>query len=585
MLRSMPGQTLRKRHPRWRGVLAGAFLASVASIALAAGPPFPDPVTGQAVYDPAGAIDPTTETALETKIDAIEQRSGAEIVVYLQVKPDISEERNLDDAHALMDQWGIGRSGFDDGLVIMLGLDETKLHGRISLYGGSGFLSAYIDEDGLKAIVDDQIVPAARDRDIDGALINALDAIDREVTPGGRDRLNTLRQVNSLLGLVVAPISLLLLVGIAYRAWRREGDDPEYLDSPSVLMAGPPADMTPPLATVVRSGRADQHSLDTTLMELASRGHIAFFNLDQVKEARSDADPDPDTDPAILVQPTPSDPRPLAAPQALANATIRRLGGSEGRLSRSSLWALNGDLQPVAALLDSEAVRIGWFSHLPVPAIRRWAAIGILELGGGVIVGIIGLAIPISGATILGAAIALGGIVTAVFGRSMSKRTPNGAMVDAMLKAYRRTLEKTLEQARSMTQVVKDPTVRILADTPDKAVVWGFALGLHDEVSKVLARNLEDVRVGRTTTPAYYPYWMSSSSPSSTAAFAGGSPVGASVVPGSGSGFSGSGIPDFGGMFSALGSIGSTPPSSSSSSGGGFGGGGGGGGGGASGSF
>ncbi len=563
-------------------LLAGT--AGVASVAVGAGPPFADPVNGTAVYDPAGAIDTATEAALETEIDAIEQRSGAEIVVYLQVKPGISEEQNLNDAHALMDQWGIGRSGFDDGLVIMIGLDETKLHGRISLYGGSGFLSAYIHEDGLKAIIDDQMVPPARNGDIDGALINALAAIDRQVTPGGRDRLNTLRQVNALLGLVVAPISLLLLVGIAYRAWRREGDDPEYLDSPSVLMAGPPADMTPPLATVVQSGRANQHSLDTTLMELASRGHIAFFNLDQVKKARSDADPDPETDPAILVPPTAGDSRPLAAPQALADATIRRLGGSEGRLSRSSLWALNGDLRPVKELLDREALRIGWFSHLPGPAITRWTAIGTLEVVVGVIVGIVGLTVPISGATILGVAIALGGIVSGAFGQAMSKRTPNGAMVDAMLKAYRRTLEKTLEQARSMTQVVEDPTVRMLADTPDKAVVWGFALGLHAEVSKVLARSLEDVRDGRTSTPAYYPYWMTSSTPSGAASFAGGTSGGATVFPGSGSGFSGSGIPDFSGMFSALGSIGSTPPSRSSS-GGGFGGGGGGGGGGASGSF
>ena len=87
----------------------------------------------------------------------------------------------------------------------------------------------------------------------------------------------------------------------------------------------------------------------------------------------------------------------------------------------------------------------------------------------------------------------------------MSQRTSNGAYVDAMLKAYRRTLEKTLEQARSMEQVVADPTVRILADTPDKAVVWGFALRLHDQVAEVLRRNLEDAsadptRVGPPTT-------------------------------------------------------------------------------------
>ena len=156
----------------------------------------------------------------------------------------------------------------------------------------------------------------------------------------------------------------------------------------------------------------------------------------------------------------------------------------------------------------------------------------------------------------------------------MSQRTPNGAYVDAMLKAYRRTLQKTLEQARSMEQVVADPTVRLFADTPDKAVVWGFALGLHDAVSRVLRRNLEDqAATPSSTSNAYFPLWLGTS-PSS---FSGvGGDAGGSI-------FSGSGMPDVGGMFSAIGSIGSSP--SSSSSGGGFGGGGSSGGGGGSGSF
>ncbi len=579
---------LRSPHP---GLLVAAALLAltvaaltVAAPAFAAGPPFPDPVAGQAVYDPAEAISAATEAALEGRIDAIEARSGAEIVVYLQVKPDISEEQNFDDARALMDQWGVGRKGFDDGLVIMLGLDESRLHGRISVFGGSGFLNAYINEDGLASIIDQQMVPAARNGDLDAALLNALDAISPRVTSDGRARLETMRQVNAVLGLVVAPMALLGLIAAAFLAWRRDGDDPEYIDSPSILMAGPPADMTPALSTVIQRGRATQHSLDTVLMELASRGRIAFSNLDQVKKSRSDSEPDPLLDPAILVAADPSDDRPMAAPEQLADRTIQQLALGSDRLTRSSLWALNGSLRPVKPLLEREALRLGWFAHLPGPAITRWTVIGAFELVLGVVVGIVGVAIPMSGATVLGGALGVAGLVTAGFGQAMSKRTPNGAMVDGMLKAYRRTLHKTLQQARSMTDVVADETIHRLADTPDKAVVWGFALGLHDEVSAVIERNLSDQREGRTTT-AYYPYWLNSSSASGISAFAGAPGGGATVMPGSGSGFSGSSLPDVGGMFSALGSIGSTPPSSSSGSGGGFGGGGSSGGGGASGSF
>ena len=142
-----------------------------------------------------------------------------------------------------------------------------------------------------------------------------------------------------------------------------------------------------------------------------------------------------------------------------------------------------------------------------------------------------------------------------------------------------------------MDQVVDEPAVRILADTPDKAVVWAVALGLRDELAAVLTRTLEDRRAGQPAAQsAFYPYWLGSAAVGSAFGDAGmaASGMNAGTVSDLGGGlFSGSAIPDFDGMFSALGSIGSTPASSSSSSsgGGGFSGGGSSGGGGASGSF
>ena len=95
-----------------------------------------------------------------------------------------------------------------------------------------------------------------------------------------------------------------------------------------------------------------------------------------------------------------------------------------------------------------------------------------------------GILIPMSGLVLVGGALVLGGLGTIGFGTAMSQRTDAGAYVDAMLTAYRRTLRKTMEQARDIGEVVKDPEVATLADTPDKAVVWGIALGLRDEVSR-----------------------------------------------------------------------------------------------------
>ena len=585
----MPTSMLRIMN-RWARALpsALALLALTAAATLAAGPPFPDPVDDQAVYDTADVLATETEQQLESTIDAIEARSGAEVVVYTQLDPGTSEDENLGNARALMDQWGIGRSGFDDGFVLMLGMESNLINGRVSLYGGSGFLAAYANEDEIQSIIDEEFVPPARNGDLDGGTLAAIAAVNERVTADGRERLEVLRVANAGFGLIGAPLALLATLGLAWRRWRREGDDPELVDSPSILMAGPPAEMTPPLATVITQGVANQHSINTLLSELASTGRLAFHNLDSVSTARSDAEPDPLTDPAIEVLDGGADDDELPLPQREAWAKVRGLAGGQGRLSRERLWQVNGELGDVKQTLEEEAVRIGWLARMPRPSINRMTAtgIGILLVGAGIIWG--GIAIPMSGAVLFGGALVLGGLGTIGFARAMSQRTDTGAYVDAMLKAYRRTLQKTMDQARSMSQVIEQPEIARLADTPDKAVVWGMALGLHDEVAAVLARGLEEQRT-QTGSPAgaYYPMWLGSS-PGSAWSGASAADMGGGVTYGSGSGFSDSAMPDIGGMFDALGSVGSTPPSSSSSSsggGGGFGGGGGGGGGGGSGSF
>jgi hypothetical protein len=131
-----------------------------------------------------------------------------------------------------------------------------------------------------------------------------------------------------------------------------------------------------------------------------------------------------------------------------------------------------------------------------------------------------------------------------------------------------------MAQARSMQQVVSEAKLPWL-ETPDQAVVWGTALGLHAAIEAVLARTLSDVQSQRVApTAVWFPTWYGS-----PAGLIGGAVGGA---PG-GSLFSGSAVPDFGGMFNVLGSIGNSPSSKGS---GGMGGGGGfSGGGGGSGSF
>ena len=61
------------------------------------------------------------------------------------IVPDVSEEANFADARRLMDEWGVGRQGFDDGFVVLLSFfDASFEHGWLSTYAGSGFKAVYV---------------------------------------------------------------------------------------------------------------------------------------------------------------------------------------------------------------------------------------------------------------------------------------------------------------------------------------------------------------------------------------------------------------------------------------------------------
>src|SRR5215203_971990 len=106
-------------------LVAVAFLLVLAAGATSAadpqapppGPPFPEPVTDQAVYDFAGILSPQAIAQAEATIDAIEERTAAEVVVYTQDSGTYpSTEETEAKARALIDQWGVGRKGFNDSL-------------------------------------------------------------------------------------------------------------------------------------------------------------------------------------------------------------------------------------------------------------------------------------------------------------------------------------------------------------------------------------------------------------------------------------------------------------------------------------
>jgi uncharacterized membrane protein YgcG len=558
------------------GALGGLLLATLAAAAtVAAGPPYPDPVTGQRVYDTAGVLSPDTEAEAQRISEAIEARTGAQVVVYTQLKPESdTPELAQKDAISLIDQWGIGRKGFDDGLVILFDLDQTLRHGQVQLYAGPGFRTAFLSNEERLAIYENDMLPLLRAGDLDGATLAALRKVDASATPDHAQALDRGRLINAIVGLLVAPGLFLLLVAWPVFHWLRYGRDPVFVDDPSVLMPAPPADLTAASGALVYDGKSSRRALTTALLDLASRGELAFERKDEwfkkkVSIRTEGVAPGSDEEAARRRL---NDRRPLSGAERYALKELRDVAPHGGVLEDDDLLKFGEKVSTFDEKLEAFAVERGWFAKAPAKVTRRWTVYGIVEGAAGAIALWIGLQIPFSGLVVVAVLLIAAGVITALTAQAMPARTMAGATIRAMLAAYRRTLEKTMAQARSMDQVVQEARLDWI-ETPDQAMVWAVALGLQEDAERVLERSREDVRSGRATTAPWFPAWYGTSQ-----SFAGG----AGAVAG-GSVFSASAVPDFGGMFSVLGSVGNSP---SSSGGGGFGGGGsGGGGGGAGGGF
>ena len=549
-----------------------------------AGPPYPLPEDNVRVYDYADILTPSTEQRAEQIIAGIQQRTGAQVVVYTQYKPGSTDDSTDQDAIDLINQWGVGRKGFDDGLAIMWNttrpqcLSGVSGNGRVRLYAAPGYQATYLSNQERQAIFDNDMLPYLQECDEDNALLAALDKIDAAATPEHANALATARIVDAAVGLVGAPLLFFLLVGWASWSWLRFGKDPVYLDDASILMPAPPADLTAASAAVVWEGKATRRALTTAMLDLASRGELSF------KPEGGLLGLHPKT--GIQIETPPTDNpyvernrrRPLSDAEQYA---LDRLQGvadtsSGNYISPEDLLKFGQYTGKFNDRIEQHVASRGWFSGPPAKAVNRWAGRGTLAIVGGVVVFVVGFNLPSQGLVLIGGALVAAGILIILISRYMPQRTMAGAMIYAMLAAYRRTLQRTMEQSRSMNQVVQNAGLSWI-ETPDQATVWGVALGLQSDVEAVIERSAEDAQQGVSTYSPWVPLWYGRGWSSGAA---GGGSWGA--APGL---FSSSPLPDFGGMFSALGSIGNSPSSSGSGSGGFGGGGGGGGGGGAGGGY
>ena len=460
-----------------------------------------------------------------------------------------------------MDAWGVGQKGIDDGLVILFDLDTTLQHGQIYLYGGRGFLASYLSEADLQAVVDQTMLPRAKNGDFDGSLLGGLALVDGAVVPGGNPGRGRQDAANLAEVEVLAAAAAVALGLFALTWWRRGRDTRIPLIDDSVLLPSPPPGLTPALATVLANDGVDDQAFTAALVDLGHRGLVTFQQDDvSAKHPRVDlvVPPEPLDDPSSVE----ARQRPLGEPEAqlAASVGIQSAGGliSSLRLRQGIGLKLKTAFKKD---LGRAALASGWFRTDPRRIVGRWHVIG----GAVAIVAAVIFVtqtmnssndspnVVVSGSLagkewlMAPVLLLLGtGVAIAVLARFLPARTSDGAQTLAMALAYRNTLRYEIARAADDERGCgRDPEPPALDHHARRADRVGRRL--RDERTAIDALVKRSLASDATRSGRWVPLWYSGSTAS---------------------------VGDFGGM---LGSIGTT---GASSSGGGYGGGGGGGGGG-----
>jgi uncharacterized protein len=190
---------------QWRAlwlaaVLGAAAWQSAAQQAIA-------PLTGH-VVDTTGTLSADAVAALEQKLTAFEERKGSQIAVLLvrTTAPEAIEQYAL----RVAEEWAIGRRQVDDGIVLVVAIDDRRMRFEVG-YGLEGAVPDAL----ARRIIAEVVAPKFYEGDYAGGLEAGLDAligvIDGEPLPVPVAREPAVEPFSSLpivivLAVVVAPL-------------------------------------------------------------------------------------------------------------------------------------------------------------------------------------------------------------------------------------------------------------------------------------------------------------------------------------------------------------------------------------------
>ena len=122
------------------------------------------------VCNPDGILSQTACDSIDRMLYALEQQTGIETVVA--VVPSIGNDDCFDFAHRLLNEWGVGKKGKNNGLVILLVTDQRC----IQFYTGYG-LEGDLPDAICKRIQTRDMIPYLKDGNWDAGMVAGVRAV------------------------------------------------------------------------------------------------------------------------------------------------------------------------------------------------------------------------------------------------------------------------------------------------------------------------------------------------------------------------------------------------------------------------
>lgn len=182
-----------------------SLLASASAWAQVAVPPLQARVT-----DLTRTLSPADITALEQKLAAFEQRKGSQIAVL--ITPTTQPETIEQYAIRVAEQWKLGRKGVDDGVLVLVAMNDRGL--RIEVGRG---LEGVLPDAAAKRIISDTMAPLFKQGNFAGGINAGVDrmirVVDGEPLPPPRPENRGASQQFDLGSALVWGALLVLFVG------------------------------------------------------------------------------------------------------------------------------------------------------------------------------------------------------------------------------------------------------------------------------------------------------------------------------------------------------------------------------------